>query len=137
MTVWEAVPSGVGQGVRGMSAVPCHCGMDRTAYVLNPTNIQYIISKPVQHYYLTNIVYNFDARQILSQEPQVLTRTELKNNVSDVVQELSRKISYDYQETYTWSHTVGLELGVSITVTAGVPQVASTSVSNFIPNLLC
>ena len=130
VTVWEAIPSEAGQGVRGMSAVPCHCGMDRTPYVLNPAYIQYIISKPVQHYYLTNLEYKIDARQILGQEPQVLARTTLINNAG-LVQEVSRQITYSYEETYTWSHTTGLEIGVSITVTAGVPQLASTSVSMF------
>ena len=135
VTVWEAVSSGAGQGVQGMSAVPCHCGMDRTAYVLNPTYIQYIISKPVQHYYLTNIVYKIDARQILSQEPQILARTTLINN-GGLIQEVWRKVTYTYEETYTWSNTVGLEIGISVTVTAGVPQLASSLVNMIYgPNL--
>ena len=128
VAVWEAVPSGAGQGVRAMSARPCHCGMDRTAYVLNPAYVQYIVSKPVKRYFLSSIIYEIDDRDVLSQEPETLARTTLINNGASE-QEISRTITYHYEESYSWSHTAGLEIGVSITVEAGIPDLFSTSVS--------
>ena len=128
VTVWKVITAGSGQGVEAMSARPCHCDMVATPYVLNTDFIQYIVSRPVTRYILNDISYMLDDRQLLSQEPQVLARTSLINN-GVTSQMVSRTITYSYQETHSWSTTFGLEVGVSATVTAGVPMVATTSVS--------
>lgn len=128
VTVWKAITAGSGQGVRAMSARPCHCDMVATPYVLNTDFIQYIVSRPVKRYILNDISYMLDDRRLLSQEPQVLARTTLINNGA-TSQMVSQTITYSYQEIHSWSITLGLEIGVSATVTAGVPMVASTSVS--------
>lgn len=127
VTVWEAVPSGSGQGVRAMSARPCHCKMDRTAYVLNPAFVQYIVSKPVKRYYLNEISYDINSRDIVDIEPEILARTMLINT-GDTPQQASREITFSYEEKYSWTTTVGLEVGVSITVSAGVPKLISSEV---------
>ena len=130
VTVWRAVPSGQGQGqgVRAMSAVPCHCDMDRTAYVLNLDYVQYVTSKPVKRYILTSLQYMLENYNVLSQEPEVLARTIIFNH-GDTEQVVTRSIEYSYEETYSWDETSGLEVGVEISVTAGVPEVFSGSVS--------
>ena len=128
LSVYTAVPSGSGQGVRAMSARPCHCSMDRTAYVLNSTSTQYIVTKPVKRYILKDISYKIDNRQLLSQKPEVLATTSLTNEGLTLTDSATRVVSYSYQETHSWSQTFGLEIGVSATVTAGVPEVSSASV---------
>ena len=110
-----------------MSARPCHCDMDRTAYVLKPDYVKYIVSKPVRRYLLNSISYKLDQRNILSQTPEIIGHTT-GCNLGDTVGMATRSIEYSYEETFTWSTTEGLEIGVSITVTAGVPEVFSGSV---------
>jgi hypothetical protein len=131
VTVWRAVPSQSGQDVLAMSARPCHCGMDRTAYVLNRSYVKYIVSKPVSRYLLNSISYKLDQRDILSQTPEVIGHTTACN-LGDTVGTATRTIEYSYEETHSWSTTEGLEIGVSITVTAGVPEVFSGSVGRYI-----
>ena len=116
VTVWKAITAGSGQGVEAMSAHPCHCDMVATPYVLNTDTIHFDIS------------YMLDDRRLLSQEPQVLARTTLINN-GVTSQMVFRTITYSYQETHSWSTTFGLEVGVSATVTAGVPMATTASVS--------
>ena len=128
LTVWRAITAGSGQGVEAMSAHPCHCDMVAIPYVLNTDFIQYIVSRPVTWYILNNISYMLDDHRLLSQEPKVLACTILINK-GETSQMVSRTMTYSYQETYSWSTTVGLEIGVSATVKAGVPMVSSTSVS--------
>lgn len=128
VSVYTAVPSGSGQGVRAMSARPCHCWMDRTAYVLNSTSTQYIVTKPVKRYILKDISYKIDSRQLLSQTPDILATTSLTNEGFTLTDSVTRVVSYSYAETHTWSQTLGLEIGISATVTAGVPEVSSSSV---------
>ena len=128
VTVWRAIPSGWGQGVQAMSARPCHCSMDRTPYVLNADVVQYLVARPVKRYIITDIVYNIDEHQVLDNVPDVLARTNLINK-GTTSQTVNRDIGYSYTESHTWSATAGLEIGISTTVTAGIPAIASGSVS--------
>ena len=102
--------------------------MDRTPYVLNPNYVQYVVSKPVQRYILNSLSYKIDDHQVLSQEPEVLARTVVFN-YGDTEQTVSRTIEYGYEETHSWDETMGLEVGVEITVEAGVPELLTGSVS--------
>ena len=130
VTVWKAVATRSGQEVEAMSAVPCHCPMNHRAYVLKRDFIQYIVSRPVSRYILTDIIYKIDDRKILNQEPEVLKRTKLINR-GTTSQKITRVVDYSYMETHTWSATAGLEIGVSTTVEASVPLGGpSVSVSN-------
>ena len=129
VSVYMAVPDGPGQGVRAMSAVPCYCEMDRTAYVLNIKYIQYIVSKPVKRYTMTNIKYNLDNRHVLSTSPETLANTFLENR-GTTPQSTTRVITYSVAESHSWSETVGVEVGVEFSITTSVPLVASKSVSH-------
>ena len=112
--VWMALPPGSGQGVVAMSAMPnCHCPTDRTAYVLNSSAIQYIVTR----YVIDNIDYMIDDREILL-EPR--PRTTFINNGS-ISQQVTREVEYSYEQSHSWSTTFWLEIGVEATVTAGVP----------------
>ena len=129
VSVYMAVPDGSGQGVRAMSTVPCYCGMDRTAYVLNRKYIQYIVSKPVKRYTMTNVNYNLDNRKVLSTSPESLANTFLVNK-GTTPQTATRVITYSVSESHSWSATVGIAIGVEFSITTKVPLVASKSVSH-------
>ena len=138
VTVWRAVPLGEsGQGVRAMSTVPCHCDMDRTAYVLDVDYVQYIFSKPVKRYILNSLSYIIDRYEVLSEDPEVVARTVIYNH-GNTEQTVSRTIEYGYEETRSWDETSGLEVGVEISVTAGITEVISATVSlhNGAPGML-
>ena len=51
-------------------------------------------------------------------------------NESNIVQSQSQTVEYWVAETSTWTSTEGVEFGVSTEITAGVPTVSSTKVSN-------
>ena len=129
VSVYMAVPDGSGQGLRAMSTVPCYCKMDRTAYVLNTKYIQYIVSKPVKRYTMTNVNYNLDNRHVLSTSPEILANTFLENK-GTTPQSSTRVITYSVTESHSWSETVGVEVGVEFSITTSVPLVASKSVSH-------
>ena len=103
--------------------------MDRTAYVLNRKYIQYIVSKPVKRYTMTNIKYNLDNRHVLSTSPEILANTFLENR-GTIPQSTTRVITYSIAESHSWSETVGVEVGVEFSITTSVPLVASKSVSH-------
>ena len=129
VSVYMAVPSGSGQGVRAMSAVGCYCRMDRRAYVLNRKYIQYIVSKPVKRYTMTNVKYNLDNRNVLSTSPAILANTFFENG-GTTPQISTRVITYSVSESHTWTETAGVEVGVEVSITAGIPEVSSKSVSH-------
>ncbi len=132
VSVYRAVAtSPVGQGLQAMGTVPHHDTMDRTAYVLKASVIQYIVGKPATKYILTNVEYLFDDRRILSNSPKELKRTVVDNK-GITIATAKRSVTYTYQETHDWSSSLGLEIGVSTSVTAGVPTVASGTVSYII-----
>ena len=116
LSVYMAVLYGSGQGVRAMSTLPCYCGMDRTAYVLNRKYIQYIVSKPVKRYTMTSIKYNLDNRHVLSTSPEILANTFLENR-GTIPQSTTRVITYSIAESHSWSETVGVEVGVEFSIT--------------------
>ncbi len=129
VTVYRAVARDAnGQGMQAMGAVRCHCNMDRTAYVLKASVIQYIQGKPATKYILQNVQYLFDDRNVLSNNPEQLARTIVENRGSSE-QTVTRSISYTYEETNDWSIEIGLEIGIETSVTAGIPDIASATVS--------
>ena len=128
VTVYEAVPrDSNGQGMRAMGAVAHHGPMDRPAYVLKSSIVQYIQGKPATKYILQNVQYLFYYRNILSNTPEQLARTIAENRGSSE-QTVTRSISYTYEQTNDWSISIG-ESGIETTVIAGIPDVASGSVS--------
>ncbi len=130
VTVYQAVASdGNGQGMQAMGAVRCHCNMDRTAYVLKASVIQYIQGKPATKYILQNLQYLFEDKISQAASVEQLARTIVENNGANE-QSVVREIGYSYEETHDWSSTIGLEVGIEVTVTAGIPDVASASVSH-------
>lgn len=116
-----------GQSVHAMSAVKKHGSMDKTAYVLISTHVQYVVGKPATKYYLTNVVYDFDDSQILSSTPETLARTIIENQ-GETEQSATRSLEYSYEEEHDWSKEYGLEVGVESSVTAGIPDIAESSV---------
>ncbi len=129
VTVYQAVADDDnGQGMQAMGAVRCHCNMDRTAYVLKASVIQYIQGKPDTKYILQNVQYNFSDK-ISDAKSAQLARTIVENN-SINQQSAVRDIGFTYEETKDWSASVGLEVGIEVSVTAGVPDVASATVSH-------
>ena len=57
-----------------------------------------------------------------------LLTTYLINN-SSIPQTQSSEVTYVSTETSSWTASIGYELGVSTTVEAGIPEVASGSVN--------
>jgi hypothetical protein len=130
--VWQANRKDTnGQGVNAMSTVASHGKMNRTPYVLKRSIVNYVIGKPAKKYILQNVEYFLDARVMLNQEPDVITTTVVINKGTSK-QETTREISYSVEESYSWSNTFGLEVGVATEITAGVPAVAKTKVSSLI-----
>ena len=118
------------QGLQAMGTVKRHGDMDRPAYVLIASVIQYIIGKPATRYKLTNIEYKFDDSRALSNTPEVLVRAIVENQGSTVVTK-RRSVEYAYEESSDWSFAFGLEKGVETSVTAGIPDIASATVSSW------
>ena len=129
VSVYQAVAKDSnGQGMQAMGTVPSHGSMDRTAYVLNSSIVQYIVGKPAKKYILQNVQYLFDDRKVVSNTPEQLARTIVENRGS-TEQKATRTIEYTYEQTSDWSVSAGIEIGVSASVTAGIPDVASATVS--------
>ena len=76
-----------------------------------------------------NSDYIIDNRDLLGQDPETLSRTTLINDRS-ISQQVTRDVEYSYEQSLSWSTTFGLEIGVSVSVSAGVPEVSSTAVRN-------
>ena len=129
VSVWRVIPSKSkpGQGVWAISAVPCHCKMDRTPYVLNPDYVQYVTSKPVKRYIMNSLSYELDDYQVFGPELEILARTVVYN-YGDTEQVVVRTIEYGYEETHSWDETKGLEIGVEISVEAGIPELLTSTV---------
>lgn len=130
VAVFQSVPlSHEGQGMAAMGAVPYHGGgTDRNAYVLKSSIVQYIVGRPTSKYILTDLTYFFNDLKTLSNTPEQLARTIVFNR-GTTTQTVTRSIQYAYEDTRDWSLDVALEIGVSMTVTAGIPDVSSASVS--------
>lgn len=111
-----------------MSTIRRHGNMDTGAYVLKPELVYYVTGKPVKRYILRNVQYLLDDRELVSSEPDILLRTVVENE-GDVQQTVDREFTYAYTEEYSWGSSVGLEVSVETTVEAGVPLLASESVS--------
>lgn len=131
VTIWQANPNGYGQGVIAMSSVRCHCNMNRNPTVLDPKYVNYVVGKPAKRYILTNVQYLLDDRDLLNQAPEVLATTTVINRGS-IEQETTRAISYTYEESFSWSDSIGLEVGVSTEITAGVPLIGEATVSQLV-----
>ncbi len=128
VSVYQAVAkNSAGQGLQAMGTVKRHGSMDRTAYVLDSSIVQYVVGKPTTKYTLTNVNYLFDDQETLSNTPEELARTIVENQ-GTTEQTATRSISYTYEETHDWSREVGLEVAVEISVSAGIPDIASVSV---------
>ncbi|KAJ8042166.1 Natterin-3 [Holothuria leucospilota] len=128
VTVWKAIPNGEGQGVEAMSTIRHHGGMNVGAYVLIPGQVNYVTGPPARRYILQNLQYLFDDRNLVNNEPENIQRTIVENR-GDTVQQVTREVSYTYEETYSWSNTAGLEVSVSTTITTGVPLISSGGVT--------
>ncbi|PIK48552.1 hypothetical protein BSL78_14577 [Apostichopus japonicus] len=64
----------------------------------------------------------------LPTEPESISRTTLVNN-GDSTQKAGRSVSYEFSQEYSWGNSVGLEIGVETTVSAGIPFVAGGEVT--------
>lgn len=128
VSVWKARPNGKGQGVEAMSTIRHHGHMNVLPYVLNPDVIKYIVGKPPQSYILQNINYHFDDRKLVNSEPENIARTVIVNQ-GTTEQTSTRELTYQYDESYSWSHSAGLEIGVETTISSGIPLIASSGVS--------
>jgi len=128
VTVWKAVANGKGQGVEAMSTIRRHGDMNTGAFVLIPEQVNFVTGKPAKRYILQSVQYLMDDRQIANNEPETIQRTIIENR-GDSEQSATREVEYSYEESYSWSNTVGLEVGVAMTVTAGVPLVGSSEVT--------
>ena len=117
-----------GQGLQAMGAVAHHGDMDRTAYVLKSDVIQYIQGKPATSYIMQNVNYLFNDKNTLSNSVEQLARTIVENHGTSS-QSAVREISYTYEETHDWSVEIGLERSIEVSVTAGIPDIGSASVS--------
>lgn len=117
-----------GQSVQAMWTVQSYSGMGATAYVLKSDVVNYMTGKPVSSYTIQNVVYHFDDRKIVANEPESISRTTLVNR-GDSEQEAEREIEYEFAQEYSWGNSVGLEIGIETTVSAGVPFIANGEVT--------
>ncbi len=76
---------------------------------------------------LQNVEYKLNLLEKLSVQPESIQVTVVTNKDSRP-QTVRRERGYDYKETYSWSHNVGVEIGVSTEVEAGIPLVGKSKV---------
>lgn len=127
ISVYEAVPGLDGQGLGAMTSVDHYDTMRETPYVLNPKFINYLVGKPAASYRLTNVKYDLDAYTLGEQSMEELKVIDVENQGS-TVQKVSRTEGYEYTEETSWNNHVGGEIGVTMTVSAGIPFFAKTEV---------
>ena len=71
---------------------------------------------------MSNTIWIIDC-QVLSKSPEILTNTFLENR-GTTPQSTTRVITYSVSESHSWSETVGVAVGVEISITTGVPLLA-------------
>ncbi len=118
-----------GQGIHAMSTVR---GIlkehDGPAYVLKSDSIEYVEGLPIKKYIITNVKYYDSEKTLLDEASKELNSTSVRNEGSTEVM-LTRTIEYTLAQDNNWSKTNGFQQDTTISVTAGVPDIFSASVS--------
>lgn len=128
-SAYRAVPNGNnGQRIEGTSTVRSHGKMNRDPFVLKSSAVHFTDGKPVERYIITDVLYHLENKNTVLREPESLAYSTVENK-GDTVQTITRTISYSFKESYTFSSTRGLEVGVSATFKAGLPLVAESEVT--------
>jgi len=89
--------------------------------------LQVIFSKPVSEE-LSDLTYNITLGQILK-APPIVAKTITLTNQQSVTNSLTSVFEYSVEESKSWGNTTSAEVGVSTTVTCGVPFIAEGKIS--------
>lgn len=122
--------SAVGLSVIG--AVNSYGPMHTPAYVLKREKVKFNWGKRVSKIEITNIVYDFANKKTLSAQPTPISARTSVNNCavsSGPDLEVQRQITYTTETESTWGLSVTVDVGVSVSFTAGVPMIADSTVS--------
>eukprot|EP00918_Siedleckia_nematoides_P062106 GHVU01135478.1.p1 GENE.GHVU01135478.1~~GHVU01135478.1.p1 ORF type:complete len:585 (+),score=34.59 GHVU01135478.1:41-1795(+) len=126
---YRAVPqTNAQQGVQGMGTMGNHNAMDRTAYVLIGSKTIYVANKPVKRYIIEDITYDIKNPTIISRELSTMA-TQTVVNHGATPQKSSVTLTGSWSKSSSWTHTVGFEIGVSVTTKAGIPLIGSSEVT--------
>ena len=130
VTVWRAVAeTESGQGILAMSSVSSHGSIDGTAYVLKSDSIEFSTGLPVKQYIITDVKYFINNKKLLGEASKVLKAVYATNKGKTVQPPKITTIEYATEEENNWSTTEGFQYGITVSVTAGIPDVFSASVS--------
>jgi len=88
--------------------------------------IDYSAEKPIVQVFMNNVQYLLDEEEKLPAKPVSLKKTSIEN-YSSIAQKVTKTISYAKSSSSSFSSKMGLEVGVKMTATYGVPAVSSVS----------
>eukprot|EP01018_Ginkgo_biloba_P008026 Gb_17142 [translate_table: standard] len=87
-----------------------------------------IVMEPVIRRRIYDIKYDMDTAQIYDIRPLVLGTRDAVNN-SPYPGTVSVSIAYTQSESYSWNNSTTVTTGVQVSISAGIPEVAGTSVT--------
>ncbi|KAH9319350.1 hypothetical protein KI387_021119, partial [Taxus chinensis] len=106
--------------VKPTASMPAHRTLESTA--------RFVVEEPVLNRRVRSVVYDVDSADISQGQALILgTNTATNNTTNPATVELP--FTYTDKKSRSWNNSVSFTTGISATFTAGVPEVASTSIT--------